>query len=149
MKPGRKPADKSHATAIRTLLLSWCQEPEEQRPSFRALAEELGTTHQLLGFYLKGLDKWQKQECHRKMEELNNRVQAENRLMSPVEQAQMVAYGRAALNHLVDSALDVVLKGIEAEFKAGKLKRGHIQMVNRMARKGHPAAQRLLASLKE
>ena len=40
------------------------------------------------------------------MAELNNRVQAENRLTSPAEQAQVAAYGRAALLASLDSALD-------------------------------------------
>ncbi len=42
---------------------------ESLRPSLRALARELGTSHQLLNFYLKGSDKWQsKQYFHQAYE---------------------------------------------------------------------------------
>jgi hypothetical protein len=70
MKGGLKRTDESRATAIRTRLVAWRQEPETQRPSLRALAEELGTNHQLLSFYLKGLNKWQREEYHRKAKEI-------------------------------------------------------------------------------
>ena len=149
MKPGRKPADESRAGAIRTRLVWWRQIPEEQRPSLRELAEELGTTHQMLSFYLKGLEEWQRQEPLRKMKEISSRAGAENRLMSPAEQGQMAIYGRLALGAMVDSALDGMLEQIEADLRTGKLNRHQVQIVNRMVRRGIPRAEairkRLLA----
>jgi hypothetical protein len=35
------------------------------RPSLRALAREIGTSHQLLAHYLKGLEEWQYKERFR------------------------------------------------------------------------------------
>ena len=53
---GGKPAGETRATAIRARLFAWKQTPESQRVSLRKLAVELGTSHQLLAFYLRGLD---------------------------------------------------------------------------------------------
>lgn len=50
---GRKPAHESRATEFRRKLIEWKQTPESSRPSLRALARELGTSHQLLTFYLE------------------------------------------------------------------------------------------------
>ncbi len=51
-KRGRKPADESRARILRARLVVWKQTPESQRVSLRTLAAELGTSHQLLAFYL-------------------------------------------------------------------------------------------------
>src|SRR5882724_4279550 len=102
MKPGRKPADESRASAIRTRLVSWSQAPEAERPSLRALAEELGTSHQLMSFYLKGLDRWQQQEYHRKAQEIRSKGVG----MTYADEQQMIAYERAALNCTLNRALD-------------------------------------------
>jgi hypothetical protein len=51
-RKGRKPANESRTEAICTRLVSWSQASEGQRPSLRVLAKELGTSHQLLSFYL-------------------------------------------------------------------------------------------------
>jgi len=59
---GRKPAYESRAAEFRQALIIWKQTPESMRPSLRALACELGTSHQLLSHYLDGLDKCQAQE---------------------------------------------------------------------------------------
>jgi hypothetical protein len=76
---GRRRANESNAAAIRTRLVAWRQTPESQRPSLRALAVELGTSHQLLSFYLQGLDKWQKAEYEWRVKEIRDRATAENR----------------------------------------------------------------------
>ena len=70
MKPGRKPADRSRAAEICARLATWRQQPAEQRPSLRALAAELGTSHQMLSFHLKGLNDWQRREYFRKSQEI-------------------------------------------------------------------------------
>jgi hypothetical protein len=54
---GRKTEQESRATEFRQRLMAWKQTPESQRPSLRALARELGTSHQLLKHYLDGLEK--------------------------------------------------------------------------------------------
>lgn len=54
---GRKRNQESRATEFRRGLIEWKQTPEPSRPSLRALARDLGTSHQLLAFYLKDLEK--------------------------------------------------------------------------------------------
>jgi excisionase family DNA binding protein len=46
---GRKPKPDSRGTEIRARLAQWKRMLESSRPSLRALARELGTSHQLLG----------------------------------------------------------------------------------------------------
>jgi hypothetical protein len=136
---GRKPADESRAAAIRARLVSWSQAPEAQRPSLTALAKQLGTSRQLLSFYLKGLGKWQQQEYHRKAQEIRDKGLG----MTYAGEQQMIAYERAALNCMLDRALG----GFAAKAKVEGWTRKRIQLVEQAARKGHPAAQKLLASL--
>jgi hypothetical protein len=57
-KRGRLPGGESRSLEIRLRLAKWKQVPEEQRMSLRALAAELGTSHQLLCSYLRTLDEW-------------------------------------------------------------------------------------------
>jgi PNKP adenylyltransferase domain, C-terminal region len=59
---GRKPEQESRATEFRQRPVAWKQVPELARPSLRALTRQLGTSHQLLTFYLNGLDLWQGHE---------------------------------------------------------------------------------------
>lgn len=72
---GRKPAGESRAAEIRARLAAWKQTPEQERISLRTLAAELGTSHQLLSFYLRGLDKRQ-----------INRAKTENRSLTAGEE---------------------------------------------------------------
>jgi hypothetical protein len=61
-KRGRKPARESRAPEIRARLTEWKQTPKSFRSSLRTLAAEMGTSHQLLSFYLQRLEKWQGDE---------------------------------------------------------------------------------------
>jgi hypothetical protein len=58
VRRGRKPASESRAAEVRTRLAAWRQIPEAHRVSLRALAVQIGTSHQLLSFYLQRLDRW-------------------------------------------------------------------------------------------
>jgi hypothetical protein len=58
----RKPKYESRATEFRQRLVVWKQTPASMRQSLRALAGELGTSHQLLAHYLDGLEEWQYKE---------------------------------------------------------------------------------------
>lgn len=60
---GRRRAQESRGTEFRRKLIEWKQTPDSSRPSLRAVARELGTSHQLLAFYLEGLEKRQAEEC--------------------------------------------------------------------------------------
>jgi transcriptional regulator with XRE-family HTH domain len=53
---GRKPKLDSRAEEFRKRLIHWKESSELSRPSLRALARELGTSHQLLTHYLSGLE---------------------------------------------------------------------------------------------
>ena len=147
MKKGRKPARESSAGSIRARLMAWRDLPVDQRPSLRAIAEELGISHQLLSHYLKGLSQWQWRETYRKMEDLKKST--EGRLMSPAEQAQMVEYGRAALNSMVYPALDVFLEKLTTEAKTEGWTRKRVKLVERAARKGFASAQKLLRQIRK
>lgn len=57
---GRKPKQESRAEELRQRLIMWNQASVRSRPSLRALAAELGTSHQLLKHYLDGLEKWKR-----------------------------------------------------------------------------------------
>jgi hypothetical protein len=142
---GRKPACESNAAAIRIRLVSWSQAPKAQRPSLRALAKELGTTHQLLSFHLKGLSKWQQQEYHRKAQEIRDKGLG----MTYADEQQMIAYERAALSCMLSRALDGFVERLAAEAKVEGWTKKRIKLVEIAARKGVPAAQKLLASLTE
>jgi hypothetical protein len=62
---GRKPKQESREAELRSRLIAWNQTREAFRPSLRTLARELGTSHQLLGFCLKNLHKWQSKQYWR------------------------------------------------------------------------------------
>lgn len=59
---GRKPARETRAREIRARLTEWKQTPESLRSSLRALASEMGISHQLLGFYLHRLEEGQHED---------------------------------------------------------------------------------------
>jgi hypothetical protein len=83
---GRKPKRESRAAEFRQRLIAWKQLPESLRPSLRALACELGTSHQLLAHYLDGLEEWLFKERYRRAKkqarEIRARAKAENREMT-------------------------------------------------------------------
>jgi hypothetical protein len=54
--------EESRATELRQALVEWNETPKSSRPSLRALAAELGTSHQLLKHYLNGLGKWREKQ---------------------------------------------------------------------------------------
>jgi hypothetical protein len=77
---GRKPKQEPRAAEFRRRLIQWKQTPESSRLSLRALACELGTSHQLLAFYLKRLEKWQAKEYFHQATEIRTRAHARGRL---------------------------------------------------------------------
>ena len=80
-KRGRKRIKESRAAEIRARLVHWSQIPEPQRISLRALAAEIGTSHQMLSFYLRGLDKWQASEYRRQAKAICERADGGPRKM--------------------------------------------------------------------
>jgi hypothetical protein len=93
-----EPTQESRATEFRHSLTAWKRTPESLRPSLRALACELGTSHQLLTFYLKRLDQWQANDYWRQAREIRARVKTENRLLTAYE-LKLDGYRALAVKH--------------------------------------------------
>jgi hypothetical protein len=143
-KRGRRSADESVAKAIRTRLASWLLEPEDQRPSLRELAVELGTSHQLLSFYLKGLNDWQRKDCKRRAQAIRNLADAENRFTTPWEESQIRALEHASSCCMIDSILQPILDRWEAHAKARTLSKQELKCITLFAQRGVPIAQEIL-----
>jgi hypothetical protein len=124
---GRKTKDESRSAEFRQHLLIWKQSPPASRPSLRALARELGTSHQLLTHYLAGLEKWQYEERYRRAkkqaDEICARAEAENRNLTFWEEQQVRACDTARIKGLVGPALLAELEGIKRDAKRGPLDR--------------------------
>ena len=140
VKRGRKPGGESRAASIRARLVTWRRDPESQRVSLRALAAELGTSHQLLSFYLRGLDDWQRKDYERQAGEIRDQADAENRLMTPWEESQVRSLEREAYLLMIDSVLQPTLKRLEAGTLSGR----ELKVVNFLAQRGVPIAQKIL-----
>ncbi|MGB6718110.1 MAG: hypothetical protein WBE47_14270 [Candidatus Acidiferrales bacterium] len=148
-KRGRKPASESRAVEIRAKLLTWKQTPESQRVSLRALALELGTSHQLLGSYLRGLDKWQSREYRRRSRAIRDLAAQENRAMTCSEKSQATALDRAATWYLLNFAQTSACRSYEAEFRGkdlADLTTQELRFLKFLAQQRVPFAQKLLTS---
>jgi hypothetical protein len=146
-KKGRKLAIQSRAAEIRARLKAWRRIPKPQRISLRALARELGTTHQLLGYYLGGWEKCQSKEYRHQAREIRARAEAQNRPLSQWEEAQADACDKAAMNHQIAAALDSVLHQMVRRVKAGVgLSKRDIRVVKVAAQRGFPKAQKIVES---
>jgi len=127
-KPGRKPANESRAHEIRTRLLAWKKTPNPQRVSLRTLATEIGTSHQLLSFHLRRLEKWQIKEYYR------NKAQEipDNRPLTK------------ALCSLMGPAICRMLAGLERQITCGALSATQVKIAKLLARQGIGKAQEIL-----
>lgn len=116
----------------------WKQTPKSMRLSLRALAREIGTSHQLLEHYHKGLEEWQYKERFRQaMKALKGilaRAQTENRLLTPWERQQFLALAREALRAMVTPKLLDKLGCIKQDAKRGPLHGAQIKMLKTFAR---------------
>jgi hypothetical protein len=139
---GRKKRQESRAQEIRERLLVWKQSPETLRPSLRALARELNTSHQLLQHYLDGLEEWEcreryeraKESAERKAEEIRARVEAEGRAMTL----------REAIDVIVTPGLHDRIERIRQEASRGPLHPGQFKILKLWAKQGFPAAVEVL-----
>lgn len=117
--------------------------PEFSRPSLRTLAGELGTSHQLLSFYLKNLHKWQSKEYWRQAKEIRARATAEGRALTQEEEQQFYAYNRAAMRATVGPMLLDTIERIKVETERRPLCRQEIKILKILARQ-FPEARELL-----
>ncbi|MBZ5701018.1 MAG: hypothetical protein LAN84_04155 [Acidobacteriia bacterium] len=144
-KRGRKRTSESRAAEIRARLMEWKQIPEPIRISLRALATEIGTSHQLLSFYLRGLDKWQMNESKRRSWEIRERAEAEGRSMTNVEQAQVLAYDRASADAMAECLISKIIGSCLTEVKRGtKLPPIMLSAIRVLAGKGDRKAQEIV-----
>lgn len=111
---GRKSKYESRASEFRRKLAVWRQMPEGSRPSLRALARELGTSHQMLAYLLKRLEEWEHKENSRRERQhalgIRTRAKAENRQTTTWEEQQIQLHERASLRSFLEFGLLGVLK---------------------------------------
>lgn len=141
---GRKPAGESRAAEICPKLIAWERTPEHQRVSLRALAVELGTSHQLLGFYLRNLDRWEMKEYQEKAREIEDRTKAEGRYMTEQERGQYVAYMRASLRCTIDRTVENILRDLRKGIRHGTLSAEQVKTARLLASYGFREAKEIL-----
>jgi len=135
---GRKKKQESRAAEFRERLMVWKRTPESLRPSLRALALDLSTSHQLLQHYLDGLDEWEcKARCQRakeEAEEIRARAKAENREMT----------FRECVDAIITPGLLEQIESIRQDAKRGPLHPAQFKMLEISAKQGLPGARELL-----
>ena len=141
---GRKSTQESRSAEFRQRLIAWKQTPESCRPSLRALACELGTSHQLLAFYFKRLEKWQAKEYFHQATEIRTRAHAQGRPMTQWEQQQAHDLTRAGIRTMVLPALLNMLERLKQDAERGPLHPAQFKMVKIFVKQGFPGAQDLL-----
>jgi hypothetical protein len=144
IRRGRKPASESRAPEFRAKLLTWRQTPEAQRVSLRALAREIGASHQLLSFHFRRLDKWQMKEYQKKAQEIRSRAIAERRSITPEEEMQCDIYAKESLAVMTDSLVSKMLTELRKQLKRGKLTGIYDRLAKMLASKGYREAQEIL-----
>ncbi len=147
-KRGRKPKQESRATEFRQKLMGWMQTPEPLRPSLRALAREVGTSHQLLKHYLDGMEKWRCKERYRKTTEESDQILVraivEGRPMTQSEEERRHACSVAAMRAKAGSILLGSLAKLKHEARRGPLHPKEFKIVKILAKREFPGAQELL-----
>jgi len=139
---GRKPASQSRAAEFRERLAAWLQTPESSRPPLRAVARELGTSHQLLSHYLKKWDKRREKAYARLAAEIRARAASEDRPLTASERSQADAYKREAVQAMLETGFQGWLMKLKA---GGTLSKAEIRFVHLAARKGFPTAQKIVS----
>lgn len=131
---GRKPKAESRGTEIRASLAEWKQMPRFSRPSLRALARELGTSHLLLTFYLKNLHRWQSKGYWRQAKEIRARANAEDRALTEQEEQQVYVHNRAAMRATVGPMLLETIERMKHDSERRPLSRQEIIVIKILAR---------------
>jgi len=151
-RSGRKPVHESRATEFRERLIAWKQTPESGRLSLRALARQLGTSHQLLKHYLDGLEKWRYEHRCRKANEKSDqkvaRAIVDRRAMTQREERERHACTEPGIGAMVGPLLLDVLAELAQEATGGPLHPDQFKMVKIFAKQGFPGAEELLQKCK-
>jgi hypothetical protein len=88
---GRKPKQESRAAEFRQRLIEWKQTPVASRPSLRALARELASSHQLLSYFLSGLEEWRREGD---LERIRTQAKNKNVTLTPAFEKRYLAWVR-------------------------------------------------------
>ena len=131
------------ANETRELLICWKQQTRAARPSMRALARELGTSHQLLQYYLKTLLRWQGKQYFRKAKEVYARAESENRFTTPEENRKALEFNRAGVAVWAEDELNGVVDRLEQDAEHRPLVWQEIQMLKKLSTR-FPKAHELL-----
>lgn len=142
MARGRKPVTESRALELRQRLILWKQTPESSRPTLRALGRELGVKHQLLGYYLDGLEEWEHEERYRRARQVAHKRAQEIRACAKVENREMTM--RESCDAIITPGLHDRFEKLRREVKCGPLYRDQIQLLKIFARQGFPGAKEFL-----
>jgi hypothetical protein len=127
---GRKTKQESRAAEFRERLLAWKQTPESMRPSLRAFAVELGTSHQMLTYYLDGLDSWQAEE---RAKRIRARAEAEGREMTLPE----------CCDAIIAPGLYRQIEKLKQAAKRGPLNYWQIKMLKLFTKQGFSGAKEI------
>ncbi|MGB2666260.1 MAG: hypothetical protein WAK48_19815 [Candidatus Acidiferrum sp.] len=139
---GRKKKQESRAQEIRARLLVWKQSPESLRPSMRALARELSTSHQLVRHYLDGLEEWEFKERYQRAKEKAQKKAAEIRARAEAEGREMTM--RECLDAMVTPRMHDQIERIRQDARRGPLHPGQFKILKLLAKRGFPGAQEVL-----
>jgi hypothetical protein len=129
---GRKPTYESRALEFRQELIAWKRMSDSSRPSLRALARKLNTSHQLLKHYLDGLDEWEYTERFRVSKKLAQEQANEIRARASAENRQMTMSW--SLDTLAVPGLLDQIENIRQEAKRGSLNWAHVKILKIWAR---------------
>lgn len=140
---GRKPIYESRAAEFRQRLVVWKQTPESLRPSLRALARELGTSHQLLQHYLDGLDEWQARDRYLRAKESALEKAKQIRACAAAENREMTL--RECCDAIITPGILDQIEDLRQKAKRGPLHRLEFKILQIWA-KHFPVARKVLAS---
>ncbi len=133
---GRKKMQESRATELRQKLVAWKQTPESMRPSLRALAGQLATSHQMLAHYLDGLDRWQAEE---RAKQIRARAEAEGREMTM----------RECCDAIITPGFYRRIEKLKQAAKRGPLNHWQIKMLKLFAKQGFAGAKEILGTCRQ
>jgi hypothetical protein len=120
----------------------WQRTPESSRPSLRAVARELNTSHQLLKHYVDGLGEWEYEERYRAAKESAKQKAEKIRTRAKTENRELTI--RECHDVIIAPMLHDQIEELRQEAKRGPLHRDQFQILKIWARQGFPAAKELL-----
>ena len=129
---GRKRKGEYRATEFRQKIVEWQQAPESLRPSLRALARELGTTHQPLRHCCDRIESWKVRE---KAKRIRARAETEGRDMTV----------RECLDAIITPGVLAQIESLRRAARRGPLNSWQVKTLKLWAQH-FPVAQEVLAS---